>query len=386
MNRKLFFAICCFAILACIAVGLGGATDVSTVNADVVKGINSSSLLMDYASGSVIHELNASQRRPIASMVKIMTLLRTYESVASGKVSLEDDVTVSQRSADMGGSQAFLDAGSVHKLKNLIKTIIVASANDSCVAVAEHISGSVENFVDSMNKRAGELGLKDTNFVNCTGLPATNQYSCAKDVAVMMRTLISTESNYFEYSKIWMEDFVHPGGRVTGLTNTNKLIRFYQGCDGGKTGYTNEAKHCLCATAKRGDTRLIAVVVGAPDSKTRFKETSDLLNYGFGNYESKVMLSRDGLEDMQIKSGVKETLKIAPAEQLALFGKKGETNGELVVELDSVKAPVKVGDAVGRALIVAPDGTVLAKTDIVALEDIENQSYFDTVRDILRQW
>ena len=319
-------------------------------------------------------------------MVKIMTLLRTYESVASGKVSLEDDVTVSQRAADMGGSQAFLDAGSVHKLKNLIKTIIVASANDSCVAVAEHISGSVENFVDSMNKRAGELGLKDTNFVNCTGLPATNQYSCAKDVAVMMRTLISTESNYFEYSKIWMEDFVHPGGRVTGLTNTNKLIRFYQGCDGGKTGYTNEAKHCLCATAKRGDTRLIAVVVGAPDSKTRFKETSDLLNYGFGNYESKVMLSRDGLEDMQIKSGVKETLKIAPAEQLALFGKKGETNGELVVELDSVKAPVKVGDAVGRALIVAPDGTVLAKTDIVALEDIENQSYFDTVRDILRQW
>ena len=217
-------------------------------------------------------------------------------------------------------------------------------------------------------------------------MPATNQYSCAKDVAVMMRTLISTESNYFEYSKIWMEDFVHPGGRVTGLTNTNKLIRFYQGCDGGKTGYTNEAKHCLCATAKRGDTRLIAVVVGAPDSKTRFKETSDLLNYGFGNYESKVMLSRDGLEDMQIKSGVKETLKIAPAEQLALFGKKGETNGELVVELDSVKAPVKVGDAVGRALIVAPDGTVLAKTDIVALEDIENQSYFDTVRDILRQW
>lgn len=386
MNRKLFFAICCFAILACIAVGLGGATDVSTVNADVVKGINSSSLLMDYASGSVIHELNASQRRPIASMVKIMTLLRTYESVASGKVSLEDDVTVSQRAADMGGSQAFLDAGSVHKLKNLIKTIIVASANDSCVAVAEHISGSVENFVDSMNKRAGELGLKDTNFVNCTGLPATNQYSCAKDVAVMMRTLISTESNYFEYSKIWMEDFVHPGGRVTGLTNTNKLIRFYQGCDGGKTGYTNEAKHCLCATAKRGDTRLIAVVVGAPDSKTRFKETSDLLNYGFGNYESKVMLSRDGLEDMQIKSGVKETLKIAPAEQLALFGKKGETNGELVVELDSVKAPVKVGDAVGRALIVAPDGTVLAKTDIVSLEDIENQSYFDTVRDILRQW
>lgn len=387
MNRKLFFAICCFAILACIAVGLGGATDVSTVNADVVKGINSSSLLMDYRLGRLSHSrAECVSKASDSKHGKNMTLLRTYESVASGKVSLEDDVTVSQRAADMGGSQAFLDAGSVHKLKNLIKTIIVASANDSCVAVAEHISGSVENFVDSMNKRAGELGLKDTNFVNCTGLPATNQYSCAKDVAVMMRTLISTESNYFEYSKIWMEDFVHPGGRVTGLTNTNKLIRFYQGCDGGKTGYTNEAKHCLCATAKRGDTRLIAVVVGAPDSKTRFKETSDLLNYGFGNYESKVMLSRDGLEDMQIKSGVKETLKIAPAEQLALFGKKGETNGELVVELDSVKAPVKVGDAVGRALIVAPDGTVLAKTDIVALEDIENQSYFDTVRDILRQW
>lgn len=386
MNKKIFITVCCFAILACVVVGLGGGSDVGTVSADVVKGINSSSLLMDFASGTVIHELNASQRRPIASMVKIMTLLRTYESIASGKASLEDDVTISQRAADMGGSQAFLDAGSVHKLKNLIKTIIVASANDSCVAVAEHISGSVENFVDSMNKRAGELGLKDTNFVNCTGLPATNQYSCARDVATMMRTLISTESNYFEYSKIWMEDFVHPGGRVTGLTNTNKLIRFYQGCDGGKTGYTNEAKHCLCATAKRGETRLIAVVVGAPDSQTRFKEVSDLLNYGFGNYESKVMLAKDGLEEIQIKSGVKEALKIAPAEQLALFGKKGETKGELVIDLHDVKAPVKKGDAVGYALIVAPDGSVLAKTDIVALEDIEKQSFFDTVRDILGQW
>lgn len=386
MNKKIFITVCCFAILACVVVGLGGGSDVGTVSADVVKGINSSSLLMDFASGTVIHELNASQRRPIASMVKIMSLLRTYESIASGKASLEDDVTISQRAADMGGSQAFLDAGSVHKLKNLIKTIIVASANDSCVAVAEHISGSVENFVDSMNKRAGELGLKDTNFVNCTGLPATNQYSCARDVATMMRTLISTESNYFEYSKIWMEDFVHPGGRVTGLTNTNRLIRFYQGCDGGKTGYTNEAKHCLCATAKRGETRLIAVVVGAPDSQTRFKEVSDLLNYGFGNYESKVMLAKDGLEEIQIKSGVKETLKIAPAEQLALFGKKGETKGELVIDLHDVKAPVKKGDAVGYALIVAPDGSVLAKTDIVALEDIEKQSFFDTVRDILGQW
>ncbi|MGN0781645.1 MAG: D-alanyl-D-alanine carboxypeptidase family protein [Christensenellales bacterium] len=386
MNKKIFITVCCFAILACVVVGLGGGSDVGTVSADVVKGINSSSLLMDFASGTVIHELNASQRRPIASMVKIMTLLRTYESIASGKASLEDDVTISQRAADMGGSQAFLDAGSVHKLKNLIKTIIVASANDSCVAVAEHISGSVENFVDSMNKRAGELGLKDTNFVNCTGLPATNQYSCARDVATMMRTLISTESNYFEYSKIWMEDFVHPGGRVTGLTNTNRLIRFYQGCDGGKTGYTNEAKHCLCATAKRGETRLIAVVVGAPDSQTRFKEVSDLLNYGFGNYESKVMLAKDGLEEIQIRSGVKEALKIAPAEQLALFGKKGETKGELVIDLHDVKAPVKKGDAVGYALIVAPDGSVLAKTDIVALEDIEKQSFFDTVRDILGQW
>lgn len=386
MNKKIFITVCCFAILACVVVGLGGGSDVGTVSADVVKGINSSSLLMDFASGTVIHELNASQRRPIASMVKIMTLLRTYESIASGKASLEDDVTISQRAADMGGSQAFLDAGSVHKLKNLIKTIIVASANDSCVAVAEHISGSVENFVDSMNKRAGELGLKDTNFVNCTGLPATNQYSCARDVATMMRTLISTESNYFEYSKIWMEDFVHPGGRVTGLTNTNRLIRFYQGCDGGKTGYTNEAKHCLCATAKRGETRLIAVVVGAPDSQTRFKEVSDLLNYGFGNYESKVLLAKDGLEEIQIKSGVKEALKIAPAEQLALFGKKGETKGELVIDLHDVKAPVKKGDAVGYALIVAPDGSVLAKTDIVALEDIEKQSFFDTVRDILGQW
>lgn len=384
--KKNIFVLAFILLFACVFSFFIVTYDAKTVNADVVSGVKSSSLLMDYDTGMVVHELNSKQRRPIASMVKIMTLLETYESIVEGKVSMDDDVTVSQRAADMGGSQVFLDAGSVHKLKDLIKTIVVASANDSCVAVAEHIDGSVENFVDSMNKKAEELGMNDTNFVNCTGLPAPNQYSTAKDVATMMKALLSLKCNYFEYSKIWMEDFVHPGGRVTGITNTNKLIKFYQGCDGGKTGYTNEAKHCLCATAKRGDTRLIAVVVGAPDSQTRFKEISDLFNFGFSNYETKIMLKQSDIEEVELKNGTKETLKIAPLNELTIFGKKGEVKGELIVELKEVKAPIKEGDIVGNAFVVNPDGIVLSKTDIVALEKIDKLSLFDSVKNILKEW
>ena len=384
--KKNIFVLACILLFVCVFSFFVVKYDAKTVNADVVSGVKSPSLLMDYDTGMVVHELNSKQRRPIASMVKIMTLLETYESIVEGKVSMDDDVTVSQRAADMGGSQVFLDAGSVHKLKDLIKTIVVASANDSCVAVAEHIDGSVENFVDSMNKKAEELGMNDTNFVNCTGLPAPNQYSTAKDVATMMKALLSLKCNYFEYSKIWMEDFVHPGGRVTGITNTNKLIKFYQGCDGGKTGYTNEAKHCLCATAKRGDTRLIAVVVGAPDSQTRFKEISDLFNFGFSNYETKIMLKQSDIEEVELKNGTKETLKIAPLNELTIFGKKGEVKGELIVELKEVKAPIKEGDIVGNAFVVNPDGIVLSKTDIVALEKIDKLSLFDSVKNILKEW
>ena len=177
-------------------------------------------------NGQVLFEHNATEKRPIASMTKIMTLLCTYDAIDSGKVSLDDDVVASQRAASMGGSQVFLDANATYKLENLIKSIVVCSANDSCVAVAEHVSGSVESFVSAMNNKAKELGLVATHFENCTGLPAVSQFSCAKDVGVMLSNLIK-HPHYFTCANVWMEDFVHPSGRVTGMTNTNKLVRFY---------------------------------------------------------------------------------------------------------------------------------------------------------------
>ena len=254
MKKRLLLSVAC--LLAVFA--FCGQTKAYAVELEIKS---KEAVLVSADSGEVLFEHNADEKRPIASMVKIMTLLLCFENADSGKFSFDDMITVSQRAASMGGSQAFLDAGSAYMAEDLVKSIVIASANDSCVAMAEHIGGSVEGFVNLMNKRADELGMQDTVFVNCTGLPAAGQFSTAKDVSKMFRELIG-HKKYFEYSGVWMEDFQHPGGRVTGLTNTNKLIRQYNGCDGGKTGYTSEAMHCLAATAKRGDMRLISVVVG----------------------------------------------------------------------------------------------------------------------------
>ena len=334
--------------------------------------------------GQVLFESNATEKRPIASMTKIMTLLCTYDAIDGGKVNLDDDVVVSQRAASMGGSQVFLDANATYKLENLIKSIVVCSANDSCVAVAEHLEGSVENFVQKMNDKAKALGLTATHFENCTGLPAVSQYSCAKDVGVMLSNLIK-HPHYFTCANIWIEDFVHPSGRVTGMTNTNKLVRFYDGCDGGKTGYTNEAQHCLAATAKRGDTRVIAVVVGAPDSKTRFKEVSDMFNYAFANYESKLYLQQNAVVgEVTVQGGKANSVEAVADGKLLAFGKKGNTDCQVTVELnDSVKAPIARGDVVGTAKLTDSNGKVIGQVSLVANSDVAAKSYWDYVKDLL---
>ncbi|MDE6274745.1 MAG: D-alanyl-D-alanine carboxypeptidase, partial [Clostridiales bacterium] len=236
--------------------------------------------LCDYASGTAVYTKNETQELPIASMCKIMTLLLSFEAVDAGNLAYDEMITVSDRAAGMGGSQVFLQENLQYSADALMKSVAVCSANDSCVALAERIAGSESAFVDAMNARAKELGADHTLFANCTGLPKEPQYSCARDVALMLREMISHEK-YFEYSKVWLEDFAHPDGRTTTITNTNKLIRFYDGCDGGKTGFTNQAGFCLAATAKRGDTRLVSVVIGADSSANRFEGTKSLLNYAF---------------------------------------------------------------------------------------------------------
>ena len=333
--------------------------------------------------GQVLYEHNSLEKRPIASMTKVMTLLCIYDAVEQGKISLDETVVVSSRAASMGGSQVFLEANGSYKAENLVKSIIVCSANDSCVAMAEHVAGSVESFVEQMNNKCREYGLVATHFENCTGLPAVSQFSCAKDVATMFLRLIDTP-HYFACANVWMEDFVHPSGRVTGMTNTNKLVRFYQGCDGGKTGYTSEAQHCLVATAKRGDTRVVGVVVGAPDSKTRFKEVSDMFNYAFANYSSKVYLSADQTYQVKVDGGKQKKLAVAPASRLIAFGKKGQNNYELEIDLpETVKAPVYNGDVVGRACLVDATGQVVKEVDLIATCDVQTKGYWDYVKQIV---
>lgn len=348
-------------------------------HADSGNGISISSkegVLMSQ-DGQVLYEHCATDKRPIASMTKIMTLLCIYDAIDQGKISLDDLVMVSSNASSMGGSQVFLDANTTHKASQLIKSIIVCSANDSCVAMAEHISGSVEAFVSSMNTKANEMGLVATLFANCTGLPEASQYSCALDVANMMRELVKYP-HYTECANIWMEDYVHPDGRVTGMTNTNKLVKYYNGCDGGKTGFTNEAMHCLSATAMRGETRLFAVIIGGSDSKTRFAEVSNMLNYGFANYESKVIIDTDTpLDPIAVIGGVSDSVVPQVETKLVTFGSRGQLDCQLEIEYSSdLVAPIASGDVVGTAYIVR-DGKVIDSCNLVATSSVQARSYWD---------
>lgn len=334
-------------------------------------------------NGEVLWEKNSTDKRPIASMTKIMTLLCVYDAIDQGKISLDDTVVASERAASMGGSQVFLDANARYKVDALVKSVVVCSANDSCVALAEKISGSVEAFVQTMNDKARALGMDNTLFENCTGLPAVSQHSCAKDVATMMLQLIK-HPHYFECAKIWTEDFVHPSGRVTGMTNTNKLVRFYSGCDGGKTGYTSEAKHCLSATACRNGMRVVAVVVGADDSKTRFKEVSSLFDFAFANYENKVYLPcGQTVGETAVKGGKQSSVAVVAADKLQHFGKRGMSDCELKTTIvPQLSAPVAQGDVVGKAELIC-NGRVVCAVDLVAQSAVDSKSFWDYLKDIV---
>ena len=375
MKKVLYIALC--AVL--VALFVGGVS----CQADCEVAVTAKEAILVSEDGQVLAEHNATEHRPIASMTKIMTLLCVYDALDDNKISLDDQVCVSERAASMGGSQVFLEQGGTYTVNNLIKSVVVCSANDSCVALAEHVSGSVESFVKTMNEKCAELGLVDTHFDNCTGLPAVSQYSCAKDVSVMLRNLVK-HPHYFSCSRIWMEDFAHPGGRVTAMTNTNKLVRFYQGCDGGKTGFTSEAGHCLAATAVRNGMRVFAVVVGATDSKTRFKEVSDMFNYAFANYEQKVYLAdNEKVGDIDVVGGKAKSAEVVSDGQLTFFGKKGQSACTVTVEqLDHIQAPVRKGDIIGTARLLR-DGEEVASVKLVAACGVEAKSYLDYVKEIV---
>ncbi|MDE7300777.1 MAG: D-alanyl-D-alanine carboxypeptidase, partial [Clostridia bacterium] len=274
-----------------------------------------------------------------------------------------------------------------YQLTDLIKSIIVCSANDSCVAVSETVSGSEESFVAQMNKRAEELGCTDTLFSNCTGLPKETQYSCAKDVAIMFRDLLRHEE-YFKYSKIWLEDFAHPDNRTTSITNTNKLIRKYSACDGGKTGFTNQAGFCLASTSKKNNMRLVSVVLGADTSDNRFNSAISMFNYGFANYKNAVVLDKNvNLSDnVAVRGGKKASVAVHPERSSYVFTAMG-TTPEIernVISYD-VKAPVIKGDIVGK-VEVYKNGVLYDTVDLIASEDAEKKTYGDHFKDVARDW
>lgn len=344
-------------------------------------------ILMDAASGEVLFEKQADNRVPIASVNKIMTLILAMEALDEGRLSLDQTVVISQRAAGMGGSQAFLDAGASYDVDTLLKSIIIASANDSSVAIAEAISGSVEVFVARMNERAKQLGMKNTLFSNATGLPGGDHYSTARDVAIMGAELIK-HPKFFEYSKIWLDTLVHPGGRETNLTNTNRLTRMMDGADGIKTGFTNEAMHCLAATAKRGEMRLIAVVLGAPSSAIRFENARELLEYGFANFESRVILQPgQKLASVPVARGKAQQVDAVAGQGVTLTAEKGaQVDYEIRTTLpETLVAPVESGQALGTAAVYVAD-QMINEIPLLAGQAVARATFWDTLLSIARQW
>ena len=341
-----------------------------------------SAVLIDKNSNKVLYEYNANERVPIASVTKLMTILLTLEQIDNGKLNIEDKIVVSENASGMGGSQIFLDANAEYSIGNLLKSVIVASANDSSVALAEHIAGSETNFVRIMNEKANQLGLTGTNYSNCTGLPTPDGVSTAIDQAKVLSEVLKYDL-YHTYSSIWLEDFEHPNGRTTQMTNTNKLSRHYAGCIGGKTGSTNQAKYCLAVGAKRGETELISVVLGAENSKERFKLASDLLNYGFENFISTTLFDETNLENMFINiKGKNRTAKLKAEKSFSITHEKtNQPIYSLNYNLPNQLSKVKENQIIGNVEIVV-DGVVVETINIMSAETVEELSILDYIKEI----
>ncbi|MBO7214132.1 MAG: D-alanyl-D-alanine carboxypeptidase [Clostridia bacterium] len=342
--------------------------------------------LYDFNTKTEIYAYNENERLPIASMTKIMLLSLVYDNVNAGNLSLDEEVIVSETASGMGGSQVFLESGRAYKARDLVKSVIVASANDASVALAERLYGSEEECVNKMNEKVSKLGLENTLFSNCTGLPKPMQYSSAKDITMIFANLIENE-DYFNYSKIWLDKIDH-SKNSTELANTNKLIKHYKGCDGGKTGFTNESGFCLTATAKRGNMRLISAVIGASDSKTRFNSVSTMFNMGFNGYENKAVLDKDIPLDIPVRvsGGKNASIEVAPEKDFFVLSKKGEkVCVDFEYNFNSVCAPISKGDKVG-SVTVYRNGVECGKIDLISLETINKLTYFDIVFEIANKW
>ena len=336
-----------------------------------------SAILMEYSTGKVLYEKNSNERLAPASMTKVMTMLLTMEAIDDGKISMDSVVTISENAAKMGGSQMFLDANSNIKVKELLKGLSIASANDAAVALAETIGGSQENFVKMMNDKANELGLKNTSFQNPHGLDAEGHYTTANDMALMAKELIK-HSDILRFTSTYEDYFNKSDGTRTWLVNTNKLVRFYKGVDGLKTGFTDNALYCLTATAKKNNIRFITVLMGEPSSDLRSKETTELLNYAFNTYKlNNIIDENQELGKIHIEKGNIDNASLIVKNPVTEVEKISEKSKDYTfnIKTNKIVAPIKKGDVVGSVEIKDKEGLIVREEQLTIKEDITKINY-----------
>ena len=346
----------------------------------------SSVIVMEPTTGEIIYERNSHERRHPASMTKIMTMLLVMEAIEKDIIKWDDMVTVSSNASGMGGSQILLETGEQMSVYDMFKGLAVASGNDAAVALAEKIAGTEEMFVKMMNDRANELGLQDTNFKNCHGLDDANHYSSAYDMAIMAKELVKHEK-IFEFTSIYEDYLRKDTDRSFWLVNTNRLVRFYKGVDGLKTGYTSEAGFCITATANINDMRIITVVMGEPDSETRNKDVSSVFDYVYAQYGlQKIIDTETILEEVSVEKGKVENIGIVAKEEVTDLYNKNDGTGEFTydVEVDNLKAPLSKGDVVGK-LTLKENNNVIRTIDLTINEDVEKANIFELYLRYLKQ-
>lgn len=349
-------------------------------------------LMLELTTGKVLYEKAADEKLHPASVTKIMTILLIFEALEQGTLTLDQEVVTSAHARSMGGSQVFLEEGEIQTVETLLKCIIIASGNDAAVAMAEQIGGTEEGFVQRMNEKAASLGMQNTHFTDCCGLTdSAEHYTTARDVALMSRELLLHYPQVLEYSDIWMEDITHVtkrGSSLFTLTNTNKLLRAYEGCDGLKTGSTSLAKYCLSATARRNGIRLVAVVMTSPDSKTRFAETAKLLNYGFSRCSLYQEEPQEELPDAEVRGAIERYAKVHYDGSFTYLSTEQEDFSQIEHQIkweEALQAPLTKGKQVGECIYYL-NGKEIGSVPIVLLQDVEKADYFDWLSKVWNSW
>ena len=350
------------------------------VQAEEIVEFSESAILIESSTGKILYEKDADKKAAPASMTKIMSMILIMDAINNGNLSLEDKVLISENASSMGGSQVYLNTGETYKVKELLKSIAIASANDAVVAMAEKVSGTVEKFVAAMNEKCTEIGCTNTFFVNPHGLDAEGHYSSAKDMSLMGNYLVKNYPEILEFTSIYEDYLQRPDGSNTWLVNTNKLVRFYADVDGLKTGFTSTAGYCLTASAKKNNMRLISVVMGVDTSDNRTSDTVKLLNYGFNSYKLSTIYEKNKvIDEVRVEKGKKESVKIILMDNATELLNINDKNKEYIinVKLDKLVAPIKIGEKIGIAEIIDNEGKIVTNVGITVKDEVLKANIWD---------